>query len=54
MAPNAYGETMDLTWVAGGQYVYKFENCLWLPCTSGYIYGPSAPRSFYLGIRLSY
>lgn len=31
MAPNAYGETMDLTWVAGGQYVYKFENCLFMP-----------------------
>ena len=31
MDPNAYGETMDLTWVAGGQYVYKFENCLFMP-----------------------
>ncbi len=31
MDPNAYGETMDLTWVAGGQYVYKFENCFFMP-----------------------
>ena len=31
MDPNAYGETTDLTWVAGGQYVYKFENCLFMP-----------------------
>ena len=31
MDPNAYGETIDLTWVAGGQYVYKFENCLFMP-----------------------
>lgn len=29
--PNAYGETFDLTWVLGGQYVYKFDNCLFMP-----------------------
>lgn len=31
MDPNAYGETFDLTWVLGSQYVYKFENCLFMP-----------------------
>lgn len=31
MDPDAYGETTDLTWVAGGQYVYKFDNCLFMP-----------------------
>ena len=29
--PNAYGKTTDLTWVAGSQYIYKAENCLFLP-----------------------
>ena len=29
--PNAYGETNDLTWVAGAQYIYKYENCLFMP-----------------------
>ena len=29
--PNAYGLTTDLTWVAGAQYIYKFENCIFLP-----------------------
>ena len=29
--PNAYGETEDLTWVLGGQYVYKFDNCIFMP-----------------------
>lgn len=29
--PNAYGETYDLTWVLGSQYVYKFDNCLFMP-----------------------
>lgn len=28
---NAYGHTKDLTWMAGGQYVYKFNRCLFLP-----------------------
>ena len=31
MDPNAYGETTDLTWVAGAQYIYKFAKCLFLP-----------------------
>ncbi len=29
--PNAYGKTTDLTWVAGSQYVYKAERCLFMP-----------------------
>ena len=29
--PNAYGETTDLTWVVGSQYIYKMENCLFMP-----------------------
>ena len=29
--PNAYGETVDLTWVGGAQYVYKAERCLFMP-----------------------
>lgn len=29
--PNAYGQTTDLTWVAGSQYVYKMDDCLFLP-----------------------
>ena len=31
MDPNAYGETMDLTWVLGSQYVYKFDRCIFMP-----------------------
>ena len=31
MDPNAYGETTDLTWVAGAQYIYKFAKCIFLP-----------------------
>ena len=29
--PNAYGKTTDLTWVGGAQYVYRFDNCLFMP-----------------------
>ena len=29
--PNAYGKTTDLTWVGGAQYIYKAENCLFMP-----------------------
>jgi outer membrane receptor for ferrienterochelin and colicins len=29
--PNAYGQTKDLTWVGGAQYVYKMDKCLFLP-----------------------
>ena len=29
--PNAYGKTTDLTWVAGAQYVYKFDRCIFMP-----------------------
>lgn len=29
--PNAYGQTSDLTWVIGGQYVYKMNKCLFMP-----------------------
>mgnify|MGYP003289914346 CR=1 FL=1 len=31
MDPNAYGKTLDLTWVAGAQYVFKADNCLFMP-----------------------
>ena len=31
MDPNAYGNTTDLTWVGGTQYVYKAEKCLFMP-----------------------
>ena len=31
MDPNAYGNTTDLTWVGGAQYVYKAEKCLFMP-----------------------
>ena len=31
MDPNAYGNTTDLTWVAGSQYIFKAENCLFMP-----------------------
>ena len=31
MDPNAYGKTLDLTWVGGAQYVYKFEDCIFMP-----------------------
>ena len=31
MDPNAYGKTTDLTWVAGAQYIYKFDNCVFMP-----------------------
>ena len=31
MDPNAYGQTTDLTWVAGAQYIYKFEDCIFMP-----------------------
>lgn len=29
--PNAYGKTTDLTWVGGAQYVYRMDNCLFMP-----------------------
>jgi outer membrane receptor for ferrienterochelin and colicins len=29
--PNAYGKTIDLTWVGGAQYVYKMGKCLFMP-----------------------
>ena len=28
---NAYGSTTDLTWVAGAQYNYNFDRCLFMP-----------------------
>ena len=31
MDPNAYGNTLDLTWVGGAQYVYKFKDCIFMP-----------------------
>lgn len=29
--PNAYGNTTDLTWVGGAQYILKSYNCLFMP-----------------------
>ena len=29
--PNAYGQTNDLTWVGGAQYVYKMDKCIFMP-----------------------
>ena len=29
--PNAYGNTTDLTWVGGAQYILKSDNCLFMP-----------------------
>ena len=29
--PNAYGRTLDLTWVGGAQYIYKFDRCIFMP-----------------------
>ena len=29
--PNAYGMTTDLTWVAGAQYIYRFDKCIFMP-----------------------
>lgn len=29
--PNAYGATQGTTWVAGSQYMYSFQRCLFLP-----------------------
>ena len=31
MDPNAYGETTDLTWVGGAQYIHKFEKAFFMP-----------------------
>ena len=31
MDPDAYGNTTDLTWVGGMQYVHKFDKCLFMP-----------------------
>ena len=28
---NSYGTTKDLTWIAGAQYNYHFDNCLFMP-----------------------
>lgn len=28
---NAYGTTKDMTWVAGSQYIYSFNRCLFMP-----------------------
>lgn len=29
--PNAYGNTTDLTWVGGAQYIHKSDKCLFMP-----------------------
>jgi len=29
--PNAYGKTTDLTWMAGSQYIYSFDELLFMP-----------------------
>ena len=29
--PNAYGRTKGLTWVGGAQYIYKADDCLFMP-----------------------
>ena len=31
MDPNAYGETTDLTWVGGIQYIHKFKKAIFMP-----------------------
>ena len=31
MDPNAYGQTNDLTWVGGAQYIHKAERCIFMP-----------------------
>lgn len=31
MDPNAYGNTTDLTWVGGAQYIHKSDNCIFMP-----------------------
>ncbi len=31
MDPNAYGNTKDFTVVGGGQYIYRMDNCLFMP-----------------------
>ncbi len=31
MDPNAYGKTVDFTWVGGAQYVHKFDKCIFMP-----------------------
>lgn len=38
--PNAYGETKDITIVAGAQYSYLFDKCLFMPAqfTAGFEY----------------
>ena len=28
---NAYGTTKDFTWIAGSQYIYHFDRCLFMP-----------------------
>ena len=44
--PNAYGQTTDLTWVIGTQYVYKMDNCLFMPAnlTAGLEYNSDHMR----------
>ena len=29
--PNAYGQTYDLTWVGGAQYLYRSDRCIFMP-----------------------
>lgn len=29
--PDAYGATTDFTWIAGSQYIYSFDKCLFMP-----------------------
>ena len=31
MDPDAYGRTTDLTWVGGAQYIFKSDDCLFMP-----------------------
>lgn len=30
---KSYGNTTDMTWVAGAQYNYNFDRCLFMPAT---------------------
>ena len=49
---NAYGETEDLTVVAGTQYIYSFDKCLFMPAdlTAGIEYNYDNLRDEMKGI----
>lgn len=50
--PNAYGRTQGTTWIGGGQYLRKFDRCLFMP--SDLTVGIEATGDYITDISLGY